>query len=117
MSWQTAPSTPATLIASKRPELVRITRSDSSRLVLRNPAIQQDTLYGSLELAAGDTSQNRTAVPLAEITSVETRRSDPTKTTLLGTGVLVGTVAALCLLGDAFGCDEEAVAFPLTALR
>jgi hypothetical protein len=108
MSWQTAPSAPAALIAAERPEVVRITRSDSSRLVLWRPIIRQDTLYGSAELAAGDSAQGSRAIPLGDITAVETRRSDPTKTTLLGTGILVGTFTALCLFGDTFGCGDDA---------
>ncbi len=102
---------------SQKPYVVRVVRSDSSRLVLRNPTIQQDSLYGTLEASPGDTVPGRRGIPLADIRTIETRRSDPTKTALLGTGILVGTFTTLCLLADTFGCDDDAATILASAAR
>jgi hypothetical protein len=47
MTWRTEPIAPANLIANQKPSVVRITRTDSSRVTLREPAIRGDSLYGT----------------------------------------------------------------------
>jgi hypothetical protein len=107
MSWHPEPASPAELIATQRPDVVRITQSDSSRLILRDPAVQGDTLYGRPQASLDDEPQGRTAIPLGDIRGIATRQSDPTRTTLLGAGIVVTTVSVLCLGADAFGCGSE----------
>jgi hypothetical protein len=107
MSWRSEPVSPAQLIAGQKPDVVRITRTDSSRVVIRSPSVQGDTLYGQLDSAQSGNPAARVGIPLAEVGEIATRRSDPTKTTLLGVGIAVGAFSLLCLGADALGCGEE----------
>lgn len=109
MSWRPEPINPAELIATRRPDVVRITQSDSSLVILRDPAVLGDTLFGRPETALGETSQARTGFALADVKGIATLRSDPTKTTLLSVGLAVGTFSLLCFAAEAFGCGEDAV--------
>ena len=110
MSWRADPASPATLVTTRKPALVRVIRTDSSRVLLREPTIQHDTLFGTKVATAEDTEgEGRGAIPLADVAAIQTRQSDPTKNVLLGAGILVGTAGALCLLGDELGCDDDVV--------
>jgi hypothetical protein len=109
MTWRPEPTRPADLISREKPPLVRVTRTDSSRAILRNPEVRGDSLYGLLQKSLDDDSKVRTGFPLTDISTVETRRSDGTRTVLLGAGIAVGTFTLLCLGDDAFGCGEDPV--------
>ncbi|MFL5448851.1 MAG: hypothetical protein ACJ8A6_02100 [Gemmatimonadales bacterium] len=37
MSWRSEPLSPAQLIATKKPPVVRVTRTDSSQVILKDP--------------------------------------------------------------------------------
>jgi hypothetical protein len=87
---------PAQLIATRKPPLVRITRTDSSEIILSDPAIIGDTLYGRPQSSVVNQPANRTAIPLIGIQDIVTLRSDPTKNTLLGVGIAVATLGFLC---------------------
>jgi hypothetical protein len=108
MSWRTEPVAPSELV-QRNPPVVRITQSDSSRLILRHLEVRGDTLYGSPQDSLGGDAKQRVGIPLSNITSVETRRGDPNKTVILAAGVAVGTLTALCLLADALGCGDDPV--------
>ena len=105
-SWQVDSAAPAELFG-KRPSIVRLTMSDSSRLVLNDPVIRGGTLYGHRQLPDQSRTQQPEGIPLAEVQEIATLRSDPTKTTLLVTGIAVATFSTLCFLGDAFGCGPD----------
>jgi hypothetical protein len=107
MSWQTQQASPAGLISDERPSVVRITRKDSTRTILREPALRGDTLYGYPQAAAGVDTLRLTSVSLEDVQEIATLRSDPTKNTLLITGIAVGAFSTLCFLADAFGCGPE----------
>jgi hypothetical protein len=96
MSWRSEALSPAQLIATRKPPVVRVTRTDSSKVILRD---------------LNDSLGHRTGIPLAGIHSIATLQSDPTKTTLLFVGIGVVTFGALCA-ADAFGCgpEEDAIA-------
>jgi hypothetical protein len=106
MSWRAPPSDPAALLATRKPALVRVIRTDSSRVMLRNPTLQHDSLFGT-EVSDPDNTEgrNQRAIPLADGAAVQTRQPDATKNVLLGAGILVGTLGAMCLLADELGCD------------
>jgi hypothetical protein len=109
MSWRPELISPADLIATQRPDVVRITQDDSSEVILRDPAVQGDTLFGRVETVLGETSQTRTGIPLAEVKGIETLRSNPTKTTLLSVALAAGTFSILCFVANALGCHEKEV--------
>jgi hypothetical protein len=105
-SWQVEPVPPSTLVAEK-PSLVRVTLPDRSHLVLNDPVIQGDTLYGYRQKLNQAVVEQPKAVPLSQVREIAVQRQDPTGTTLVGFGLVVAAVTALCLLGDAFGCGED----------
>jgi hypothetical protein len=106
MSWRSEPLSPAQLIATKNPPVVQVTRTDSSKVILKDPEIAGDTLYGHPQSSLDETPADRAGIPLAGIQSIATHKSDPTKTTLLVAGIGVATFAALCA-ADALGCGPE----------
>jgi hypothetical protein len=100
------PTSPSDLLASQHPTVVRITRTDDSRLTLNDPTIHGDTLLGSrLRSDAGGVTE-RIGLPLADVKAIAVLRPDPTKNTLLVVGLGVVTFSVLCL-ADAFGCGPE----------
>lgn len=114
LSWHSEALSPAQLIATRKPPVVRITRTDSSKVVLRDPEVAGDTLFGRPQSPSNDSLGERTGIPLAGIHSIATHQSDPTKTTLLLVGIGVVTFGALCA-ADAFGCgpEENTIAFAI----
>jgi hypothetical protein len=81
MSWRSEAVSPAQLIATRKPPVVRVTRTDSSKVILRD---------------LNDSLGDRTGIPLVGIHSIATRKSDPTKSTLLVVGIGIATFSALC---------------------
>ncbi len=116
MSWRSQPASPAQLIPAEKPPVVRVTRSDSSKVILRDPEIAGDTLYGRPQSSLQAEPADRTGIPLAGIHDIATLKSDPTKTTLLVVGIGVATFGILCV-ADALGCGEEEVFAPVAVGR
>jgi hypothetical protein len=77
---------------------VRLTRPDSSELVILRPRIVGDSLIGEDPNPRDPKrSPERVALPLSEVQSVALRRADATRTTLLVLGVgaaVAGVIAA-----------------------
>jgi hypothetical protein len=117
MSWRAEPTSPATLLATRKPDIVRVVRTDSSRVILREPTVEKDSLVGT-EVSQADDLQgkDRRAIPLSDVAAIQTRQSDPTKNILLGAGILVGTAVTMCLLADELGCNDADI-FADAALR
>ena len=107
VSWRPEPTSPAELVANQKPNLVRITQSDSSRLILLDPRVDGDTLYGRPLANLQSEPEEPVGIPLAEVMGIETQRSDPTKTTLLVAGTALMTFSVLCLAEAAGLCEEE----------
>jgi len=106
MSWRSETLSPAQLIETRKPPVVRVTRADSSKVILRDPEVAGDTLFGRPQSSLEDTPGGRTGIPLAGIHSIATRKSDPTKSTLLVVGIGLATFTALCA-ADALGCGPD----------
>jgi hypothetical protein len=87
-------------IVSRRPHRVRVTRNDSSRIVLRRPEIVGDTLYGAPRDGRSAAGSPRPAVPLTDVSEVAVRRVNVVRTAVLAFGTLV--VAAYSALGLAW---------------
>jgi hypothetical protein len=75
-------------VVSRRPQRVRVTRNDSSRIVLRQPEIVGDTMYGVPRSGRADAGRPRPAVALADVSEVAVRRVDAVRTTVLALGTL-----------------------------
>ena len=84
-------------VVSRRPQRVRVTRNDSSRIVLRRPEMVGDTLYGAPRDRPAVAGRPRPAVALADVSEVAVRRVNVVRTAVLALGTLV--VAAYVALG------------------
>lgn len=85
--WQDQGLSPDQVVERERPDVVRVTRMDGSRLVVREPWASADTLFG----AAADSA---VALPLSEIARLAVRRRGPSPpiqagAALAGLGVLI----------------------------
>ena len=99
-SWRVVGPTPAEYLQNQRPGEIQVTRTDSSRVKLRAPALLGDTLVGTVGggLARGDTA-HQISISLRDVRSVEVRRFSFGKTFGLFMGVgVVATV--ICAAGD-----------------
>jgi hypothetical protein len=85
-SWKTQEVAPATYIQSNRPEKIRITLQDSTRLVVQGPAVVGDSIVGTVEHVSA-----RHAVAVSDVLSYEARRPSTSKTVGLVAGVAAGT--------------------------
>jgi hypothetical protein len=95
-SWQTHGVSPQQLLVTQHPGKIRVTRTDSSKVVLTDPEIVGDTLYGRDTGAGSSTSATgREGVALGDVGHVSLRRKDP-----FATGMLIGVPAA-ALIGAA----------------
>ena len=84
-------------VVSRRPQRVRVTRNDSSRIVLRRPEIVGDTLYGATRNGRAAAGSPRPGVALTDVGEVAVRRVNVVRTAVLAFGTLV--VAAYVALG------------------
>jgi hypothetical protein len=92
--WRVQSVPPQQLVAAQHPGRVRVTRPDGTQVVLSDPEIVDDTLYG-IEAGKGRASAHREGIPLHDVAHVSVRKSDP-----FATGVLIGVPAA-ALVGAA----------------
>jgi hypothetical protein len=88
-SWRFEGLSPQQVVAREQPLEIRVTRSDSTEVVLIEPKVSGDSLTG---LAEG----RRLSVPLSDITGLALLSSDPGK--MFGVGVLTGAVLGAGLL-------------------
>jgi len=90
-SWRQDSLTPQAVVASKPPSL-RVTRTDSSRVILDNPAMQGDTIVGVGK------HQAQVRVPLSSVLLTDTRRGDTGKSVLVLLGI--AAVVAAVVIGQ-----------------
>ena len=94
-SWRVENMPPAQLLQTKAPSEIRVTRADSSTVVLSAPGIVRDSLWGWSRGAD-------LGMPLTDVRAIATRHRDAVMTTLLTAGVAGAVVAivvwpAVCL--------------------
>jgi len=99
-NWHQVDMAPDRVIVDRRPGAVRLTRLDSSRVVLLRPQLIRDSLVGDLE-----GTEVRVGVPRDSVHSVAVRRVNSTLTALVLVGLAGVVVGALCL-------GVEGVCFP-----
>lgn len=82
--WQVQSVSPQQLLSERKPNRIRVTLTDREEVVLRQPQIVKDSLYG---VRSSSTPQPggraREAVALADVDHVAIRKTDPLATTLL----------------------------------
>ena len=88
-TWRPQGLTPTAVIQQDRPRVVRVTRADSTRVVLDSPRIQGDSILG-----VNHGQEN--AVALADVAYVSLRRANTAAgAALVGVGVAAGVVALM----------------------
>lgn len=89
-SWYLVEVPPRQFIEQRAPAVVRVTRNDGSTVVLRQPAVVGDTLYGVRGNPTATRNQaDSVTVPLDAVQEIAFRRTDPGKT--IG-GIVVGAI-------------------------
>lgn len=98
--WQAQGPTPEAAIKKAAPSTIRITRTDRSKLTLRNPVVARDSIVGQPVSSTPTTTTARVAVPLTQVATVSTRTFDGLKT--FGAVIATGAIAilGLCMVED-----------------
>ena len=95
MHWKTQSVAPERVVTEARAEAVRVTKPDGTRLVLHQPEIVGDTLFGVRRDVWPRDGRPRPAVALADVRAIAVRRVDAIGTAVvaLGTLALAGVIA------------------------
>jgi hypothetical protein len=91
-AWHTEHIAPDSLVTTRQPTQLRVTRTDGSQTILENPVMQGDTLAGT---ALDQSNAPRVGIPLTDIGQVATRRFSAGRTIALGVGLAGAAVAAI----------------------
>jgi len=83
---------PQELFATKSPDIVRVTRADSTTLTLAQPRLTGDTLRG-------ERRDSSVALPLDDVARLEVRATDTGSTVVL-IGVIVGAIAGFFAIAN-----------------
>ena len=84
-TWKVEPLTPANVLATRRPQQLRVERTDGSQLVLNHPALLADTLSGTVKQA---TDSHHVTISLADVRHAATRRFSSANTLVLAVGLV-----------------------------
>ena len=83
--WQVQPVAPAQFIEDEQPSAIRVTTTDTHKLVLKSPIVRNDSILGRA-------SGRMKGAPLGEVIRLETLKTHVGKTVLL---VVVGFPALI----------------------
>ncbi len=99
--WHTTRLRPERFRSDSSPEQVRLTLSDSTRVLARHPVLQGDSLIW-MERTNNPGDSVRHAVPTGTVQRVEVRQVDGVRTVLLllGLGFVTAVIGAASSLGD-----------------
>ena len=89
-SWHVGTPTPSAFVQREHPQRARVTRTDGTQLMLKEPAVLWDTLLGTLD----NHDTIRVTLPLSQVQSVAVRKFSAEKTILVVGGVLGVVVVA-----------------------
>jgi hypothetical protein len=106
-TWKSPQLAPEQVLATKRPDHVRVIQTSGAQLELWNPRVTNDSLVGTLERIG---STRFSGVPLADIREVQVRGVSAGKTVLLAAGIGV----TVLLVAAAVMEDEEYFSRPDT---
>ena len=107
-SWVVPGTTPLEYLQTHTPEEARVTRSDSSRVVLSGPRIQSDSVVG---VTGGgmraDDPMRFVSVALADVAKLEVKEGSAGASAgvVLGLVFLVGLIGLLAIGGDVVSND------------
>lgn len=101
--WQVQSVSPQQVIETRQPKKFRVTRTDSTDVVLEQPRIVADTLYGvrAGSPRAADHATDE-GIALADVSRVAIRRTDLAATTVLvlGSAAVIGGVVAAIIVSS-----------------
>lgn len=103
-AWHRVEVTPAEFLRDNQPDVVRVTRSDSSHINLRAPALHGDTIVGLTGQGTTRGISHTQAVPLADVTTLEVTRFSASKSAWFAVLVTGWVTAMTCNRGDGFIC-------------
>lgn len=114
--WNTQQAAPQDVVATKHPKVIKVTRSDGTKIQISSPNIEGDSLIG---LRAGkaprDSLGARVAIALSDISQVAVQQTDAAKTVVLTAGV--GLAVLLAIVGASgwgnFGNSDSLMSSPL----
>ena len=99
--WEVQSVSPQQVLETRHPEKIRVTRTDRTELVLSQPRIESDTLYGvSGGSSRGGGQGTAEGIPLADVSRVAISRVDPAATAglVVGSGAVVfGIIVVIAL--------------------
>lgn len=89
--WQVQAISPQQLLTERRPDKVRVTRTDRNNVVLKRPQIVGDSLYGFADVSGLELGGYRRtkragaqeAMALADVDRIAIRKTDPVTTALV----------------------------------
>ena len=87
-AWHTERVAPVSLLATRQPAKLRVTRADGSQIVLEHPVVRADTLSGT---GPGPNGPQDVRVPLTDVRAVATRGFSEGRTV----GLVVGVAAVV----------------------
>jgi hypothetical protein len=90
--WHREHIAPESLVTTRQPTQLRVTRTDGSQTILEHPVMRADTLSGT---ALGESNAPEVRIPLADVGQVATRRFSAGRTIALGVGLAAAAVAAI----------------------
>jgi hypothetical protein len=96
-SWRVQPPPPANVVTEQHPKRIRVSRADSTKIVLRNPSVIGDSLV------AVDRGDRRVAMPLTQLTQVEVEKTDGGKVVFGVVGGVAGAVLLVYLFAKSVG--------------
>ena len=94
-SWRVQPPPPANVVTEQHPKRIRVSRADSTKIVLSNPSVIGDSLVAS------DAAHRRFALSLTQVTQVEVEKTDGGKVTFVVVGSVAGAVLLVYVLSHA----------------
>jgi len=86
-TWEVQSASPQQVLTDHQLAKVRVTRTDSTTLVVKEPQIVGDTLFGiGQSNSSGPEHIDRHAIALTDIDRIAIRKTDATSTVLVGLG-------------------------------
>ena len=104
-TWRVESLTPEAVLAAGQPTEVRVTRTDGSMIVVRDPVLRADSLTGAISRHG---TREDARIPLADVHQIATRQFSAGKTIGLVVGLaagIYGGYVAVWLIACGSGCD------------
>src|SRR5687768_6156922 len=92
-AWQSDQRPVPEVVQEHRDGRVALSMNNAGRIVVSNPTIEGDSIVGVRTVVTGGAS-SRTAIPISEVRSVETRQLSVLRTLVLGVLIAAGAVLA-----------------------